>query len=240
MVLESRLKLLLALSSTFVAALIVGDLVGGKLVQITAFDIPFVISVGMIPFPVTFVLTDLLNEFYGKRVARHITFIGFFMAAFSLAVVLISVSLPIAPFTRDPGWSGVTQQAFGNVLAGSTRILVASMCAYLASQLVDISVFHALKRRTQSRHLWLRATGSTLVSQLIDTVVIQFLAWYGLLPMDRIVSILLTSYAVKMVVAVGLTPVIYAGHALLERRLGLHPVPYQEDDARPVPAIGSV
>jgi uncharacterized integral membrane protein (TIGR00697 family) len=172
-------------------------------------------------------------------VARHVTFIGFFMAAFSLAVVLISTALPIAPFTREPGWNGVTQEAFGNVLAGSTRILVASMCAYLVAQLVDISVFHALKKATQSRHLWLRATGSTVVSQLMDTVVIQFLAWYGLLSFDRILSVLLTSYAVKVVVAVALTPVIYAGHALLERRLGLHPAPLEEDDARPVPVITS-
>lgn len=239
MVLETRTKLLLALAATFVASLIVGDLIGGKLVQVTAWDIPFVISVGMIPFPVTFLLTDLLNEFYGQRVARHVTFLGFFMAGFALLVVMISAALPIAPFTREPGWDGVTQEAFANVLAGSRRILVASMCAYLAGQLVDISVFHALRRVTQSRHLWLRATGSTMVSQLIDTVVIQFVAWYGLLPLERILSVLLSSYAVKLVVAICLTPLIYAGHALLERRLGLQPVPLDEGDARPLPMITS-
>jgi uncharacterized integral membrane protein (TIGR00697 family) len=198
MILDARLKLFLALAAVFVTSLVVGDIIGGKLFQLTVGSQVFVITVGMIPFPITFVLTDILNEFYGKRAARLVTLVGFFMAVFTFVVIWAAVQVPWAPFTRVSDWKGMTAAAFDNVFAGSRRILVASMVAYLVAQLLDIGTFHVLKRLSQNRFLWLRATGSTVVSQLVDTVVIQSLAWYGILSTKQIFDIVKTSYLVKL------------------------------------------
>lgn len=222
--LDRRSQLLLILSALFVTCLLVGDIIGGKLLQVSVGDQAFVISAGMLPFPITFLLTDLLNEFHGKRAARFVTWVGFAMAVLAFTLLAVAVKVPFAPFTREAGWEGVTQGAFDNVFAGSRRILFASMVAYLSAQFTDIALFGLLKRLTQGRLLWLRATGSTVVSQLLDTVVVQVVAWWGLLSAGQISGLVLNSYAVKLAIAVGLTPVIYAGHALLERRLGMHPV----------------
>src|SRR5690606_41756455 len=112
----------------------------------------------------------------------------------------------------------IDRGSFARVFTSSTRILVTSTVAYLLAQLVDIGGFHFLRRRTSGKALWLRATGSTAVSQLIDTCVIQLLAWYGMMPLDAILSIVVTSYLFKLVIALGLTPAVYGAHALLERR----------------------
>lgn len=223
MKLDARLQLFLTLAAVFVTALIVGDIIGGKLFTVDAAGLSLVISVGMIPFPVTFLITDLLNEFYGKRAARLVTWVGFGMALFAFAVIFVAVQVPWAPFTRGADWKGMNAASFANVFAGSQRILAASMIAYLVAQMVDIAVFQALKRWTADRFLWLRATGSTVVSQLIDTVLIQLIAWWGLMGMGDILNIIATSYVVKVVVAVALTPLVYLGHAAVERGLGLHP-----------------
>lgn len=221
---DNRLRLYLVLNGLFVTSLIVGDIIGGKLTQVTVAGHPITISVGMIPFPITFLLTDILNEFYGPRAARQVTWIGFGAALFAFAIITVAVFVPFAPFTFAPTWEGMNEASFDNVFAGSQRILFASMVAYLVGQFTDIAVFNGLKRLSQNRFLWLRATGSTVFSQLFDTVVVQVVAWYGLLPVREIVGIALASYAVKLVAAIGLTPLIYAGHALVERVLRIQPI----------------
>jgi uncharacterized integral membrane protein (TIGR00697 family) len=233
MVLERRVGLFIALSAAFVTALVVGDIVGSKLFELPVFGLSVTMSAGMLAFPLTFLLTDLLNEFYGKKAAHFVTWIGFAMALFSLAIVYAALAVPISPLTRAPGWGGVTEATFTSVFGGSQRILFASLAAYLVGQLVDIGVFHLLKRLSKNRLLWLRATGSTVVSQLIDTAVVQWLAWWGLLSSARIASIAATSYLVKLGIAVGLTPLIYAGHVVMERWLGIEPVRLG-DDGEPV------
>jgi queuosine precursor transporter len=226
--LDQRIQLFVVLAAVFVTCLLVGDIIGGKLLEVHILGRAFVISAGMVPFPVTFLLTDLLNEFYGKRAARFVTWIGFASAGLALLILQIATQLPWAPFTSSSDWSGVRPTAFDNVFAGSRRILYASMMAYLVAQFTDIAVFNLLKRLTRNRMLWLRATGSTLFSQFIDTIVIQVLAWEGLLDLRRIVGLVVTSYTVKVAVAVGLTPLIYAGHALVERWLHIQPVRLDE------------
>ena len=233
MKLDTRQRLFFFLAANFVVALVVGDILGGKLTQITVGGHDFVISVGMIPFPVTFVLTDILNEFYGKRAARFVTMVGFAMALFAYATIFVAMVIPWAPFTRDAGWDGMTAPSFDNVFNGSKRILVGSMCAYLVAQFLDIGTFNFLKRATKGRYLWLRATGSTVMSQLVDTIVITFIAWTGLLPMGTIVGMIVTSYLVKLVIAIGLTPVIYAAHTTVERLLHIPPVVI-DDDGEPI------
>ncbi|HVE85281.1 MAG TPA: queuosine precursor transporter [Myxococcales bacterium] len=224
LVLDRRSSLFVALAATFVTMLLVGDLIGGKLQELNLFGYSFLITVGMIPFPITFVLTDLVNEFYGKQAARYLTFVGFWMAIATFAIISVAVALPWPALTRSTDWTGVTELTYDRVFSGSKRFLVASITAYLVSQLADIAVFHLLKRRTGGKMLWLRATGSTAVSQLVDTIIIQAIAWWGVLGADKIFSLVLTSYVVKLVVAIGLTPLIYAGHAVMERRFDLQPV----------------
>jgi uncharacterized integral membrane protein (TIGR00697 family) len=220
---DARFKLFLFLVGGFVTCLIVGDLIGGKLYATKVHGVEFVISVGMIPFPVTFLLTDLINEFYGHKVARLVTWVGFVMAMLTVSLVYVASIVPYAPFTA------ITQASYENVFLGSLRIFAASLVAYIVSQYTDIGVFRLIKMVTQNRLLWLRATGSTAVSQLIDTVVIQTIAWVGTPVQPKIPAIILTSYAVKLLVAIGLTPLIYAGHAVVERVVGIEPVVLDKD-----------
>jgi uncharacterized integral membrane protein (TIGR00697 family) len=223
MVLDARHKLFLVLSTTFVTCLIVGDLIGGKLISTTLFGLNLTTTVGMLPFPVTFLLTDLINEFYGKKSARFVTWVGFFMAALAFLVIYVAAAVPIAEMARAPGWTGVRSAAFDNVFLGSLRMLAASLVAYLTAQFVDIKVFDALRRLTREQHLWLRATGSTALSQMVDTVVINLVAWVGMMPMDKIIEIMLSAYVLKLTIAIGLTPLVYAGHKFVERGLGIRP-----------------
>jgi queuosine precursor transporter len=221
MFLDKRHKLFLVLAGIFTTCLVVGDIIGGKLVSTNLFGFQFTTTVGMVPFPVTFLLTDVLNEFYGKRAARFITLVGFGMAVLSFAFIYIAAAIPFAEMTRAAGWKGVTQASFDNVFLGSLRMIIASLCAYLVSQFVDIGVFHLLKRVTAGKLLWLRATGSTAVSQLIDTITITFVAWTGVLSMSTIVDMIYSSYGLKLVIAIGLTPAIYLCHTLVQRGLGI-------------------
>ncbi len=222
--LTPRLRLFVVLATVFVTCLVVGDIIGGKLIETQLFGQTFTLTVGMIPFPVTFLLTDVLNEFYGKRAARFVTVVGFCMALLAFTFIFIAGAIPIAALARTPDWQGVTEASFSNVFLGSQRILMASMVAYMVSQFVDIGVFHALKRVTSNRMLWLRATGSTAVSQLIDTVVINSVAWVGIMNARQIGNMVVSSYTLKIVIAVGLTPFIYLLHSLVQRGLGIAPM----------------
>ncbi len=222
--LDIRTKVLLVLAATFVTCLVVGDILGGKLVQGAVFGHVFTLTVGMIPFPVTFLLTDLLNEFYGRRAARTVTLIAFVMAVLTYAFIYVAAALPFAPFTFGADWKGVNEASFANVFLGSQRMIIASLTAFLVAQFVDIAIFHALKQRTSGKMLWLRATGSTVVSQLVDTAVINVIAWAGLMSFDQMVNVMISSYIAKVGIALALTPALYGGHAVVERSLGLRPV----------------
>jgi uncharacterized integral membrane protein (TIGR00697 family) len=225
--LSGRQRLYVYLCAVFLTALLIGDTIGSKLFTV---DIPLgfttlnaTLSVGSIWFPITFLLTDVINEFYGSAGARFITFVGFFMAIFAFVVIFLARLIPAAPF------SPVQQDAFDNVLGNANRIFVASLIAYLIGQLVDIAIFQSAKRLTQSRHIWLRSTGSTLISQLIDTLVVTYVAFWGKLTPAQLRHTATTSYLVKVLLAVGLTPVIYALHAIIHRRMHLteHPADAQ-------------
>jgi len=222
--LDRRARLFVVLAGLFCTALLVADIIGVKLIEVHLGPLVAPMSVGLLAFPVTFVLTDILNEFYGKKAARFVTWLGLGMAGFAFAVISVASAVEWAPFTRAPDYKGTVEASFNNVFGGSQRILIASMIAYVIGQLCDIAVFHLLKRLAHNRWLWLRATGSTVVSQLIDTGVFQLIAWAWVLPTDVLIHIILSTYGVKVLVAVGLTPIIYAVHALVERLLGMTPV----------------
>jgi uncharacterized integral membrane protein (TIGR00697 family) len=221
--LDPRTRVYLYLCAVFLTALLIGDTIGAKLFTVTIplgfTTLPATLSVGAIWFPITFLLTDVINEFYGSEGARTITFIGFWMALFSFFAIFVARQIPAAPF------SPISQKTFDGVFGNANRIFFASLCAYLIAQLVDISIFQFARRLTQSRHIWLRSTGSTLVSQLIDTLVVTYVAFSGQLEPTQLRRAAVTSYIVKVLLAVGLTPAIYALHGLLHRRLGMHEAP---------------
>jgi uncharacterized integral membrane protein (TIGR00697 family) len=224
--LDKRIALFVALAGVFVTCLVVGDLIGVKViggkVPVTGWN--WATTVGMLAFPVTFLLTDLLNEFYGKQAARFVTWVGFGAAVLAFLLVTAATAVPFADFTKSPTWDGTNEASFNNVFGGGQRMLIASLTAYLVASLVDISVFHLLKRLTKERFLWLRATGSTLVSQLIDTSVVTTVAWYGIRSLPDIFTMVASGYALKVFIAVAMTPAIYAGHAVVEKWLHMRPV----------------
>jgi queuosine precursor transporter len=244
MVLTRQQQLYTYLSGIFVAALLLGDLMGGKAfgVDVHLFGLRYQqpISVGLFAFPITFLLTDIVNEFYGTKGARFLTLLGMWMAVFAYVVLNVS-QLPAA----DPN-SFFTDAEFNKVFGIGGKLFVASIIAYLCGQFLDIHVFAFWKALTQSRHLWLRATGSTVASQVVDTFVINYLFWYVFpavgnaqpRPLGWVTSKAVGEYLIKLLVAVGLTPAIYALHELVVRRLGIqpHPHPARASDSVASPA----
>jgi queuosine precursor transporter len=221
-------KLFVCLAAVFVSCLILGDVIGGKTVPTPLGPI----SVGIIPFPITFLLTDVVNDFYGRRGARFLTLLGFAMAVLAWVILQIASVLPAHDSTY------FTQAEFEKIFGGSAQLFAASIVAYLLGQFLDIQVFHFWKALTQSRHLWLRATGSTLLSQIVDTVVIHVIFWgwtaaadptsfLGKMTFqDRWTWIFAKTgreYGIKLVVAILLTPAVYAIHAFVVRVLKIHP-----------------
>ncbi|HXJ20290.1 MAG TPA: queuosine precursor transporter [Polyangia bacterium] len=204
---DRKQRFFVYLTAIFVAALIVSDLIGGKYFRVGGLDF----SVGMIPFPLTFLLTDIVNEFYGTEGARRITYVGLGVAVFVFIVINLAIVLPTSPESPMAG------DQFKNVFGWSTRLYVASLTAYLIGQLLDIAIFFFLRRITGHRFLWLRSTGSTVVSQAVDSLVVSFVFLSGSKSVGFILRTARNGYLVKLVLAVGLTPLIYLGHGILRR-----------------------
>lgn len=200
------------LTAIFVAALVTGDFIGGKFWVLFGHNL----SAGIIPFPLTFVLTDVVNEFYGPEGARRLTFVGLGAAVFVWLVITLALHLPPSPDSPIP--NPVFQAAFGT----SARLYVASLSAYVIGQLLDISIFRFLRRTTGHRLLWLRATGSTVLSQMIDSFTVSFVFLTGTKSLGFITSNAANNYVGKLIMAVLLTPVIYAMHAVFRRKFHLH------------------
>ncbi len=230
MKLDARLMLFMTLVSVFLTCLLVGNLMGGKLTYVHVLGADRAISVGEIPFPLTFILTDILNEFYGRKVARRVTLLG--AGAIGLAILLIQLAnlAPWLPAAHSADWvntGNMTPAGFDNVFMSAVTIQAASLVAFLTANYVDITVFFVIKKLTGERFLWLRATGSTAVSQLIDTVIVVMIAFGTKLPRSVLIDIMVVSYLVKVTVAVLVTPIIYGLHELLEKAWHLHPLPVE-------------
>ena len=235
MKLDARLNLFITLVAVFMVCLVVGDLIGGKVTSIHLFGREWPFSVGQLAFPVTFILTDILNEFYGRKVVRRITFLAFVMVGLTFGIVYLAGAMPWWSVTLSSGWNGVTPHEFDVVFTQATRIQLSSMVAFLTANLVDISVFFLIKKATGNRMLWLRATGSTAVSQLIDTALITALVFGTRITFEQYISFVTTSYLIKLTAAIGVTPVIYALHELIERTFKIPPAPAEIASADIVP-----
>ncbi len=217
--LDAKQRLYFVLTAIFLTSLLVADIVAGKFFM--AFGVTM--STGTVVFPIAFLLTDIVNEYYGRRGARFLTLIGMAMLVFGFAIIFLARKLPIA------SGSPVPQEAFDAVFGLSARLFGASLVAYLIGQFVDIHTFHLTKRITQSRHLWLRALGSTAISQIVDTTAVNFGALLGAMPVADVATIAAWSYVYKMIVAAALTPLCYLAHDIITRRLGIDPAPAEDE-----------
>jgi len=226
---DLRQKVFLVLAALQITSLIVANMIGVKLFSVEVAGIPVEHTAGMLPFPITFLLTDLINEFYGNKAARMIAWIAFGMALFAFILVAVARLLPILegiPGTAD-------EHSFEVVFGNSALMTICSIIAFLFGSLLDIAVFTFFKRITNGKMVWLRATGSTVVSQLFDSFVITILYFQvaqGLTGgqvagIDFVLRTALTGYILKFVIAVILTPAMYACRAFLRRVVKLEPLP---------------
>lgn len=203
----------LVLAGFFITNAIVAELIGGKLVKFFGL---FTQSIGIILWPVVFILTDLINEHYGKKGVRKLTFITVGLIAYMFILLSISINIRAVEF------SPVSDEAFEQVFGQSRWIIVGSIIAFLVSQLVDVYIFWLFRNKTGSRLIWLRATGSTVVSQLIDTFLVQFIAFVlpGKWAFNEFVVNASWGYSFKLLIAFCLTPLIYVGHFVINKFLG--------------------
>lgn len=207
-----REKLLIVLSGIFITNAILGELIGGKLIQIG----PFTMSIGVIPWPIVFLTTDLINEYFGKSGVRRLTFLTAILISYAFIILYLSIGIPAA------GYSPVGDKEFEIVFGQSLWIIIGSLTAFLASQLIDVIVFWFFRKRTGGKMIWLRATGSTVVSQFIDSFVITFIAFWipEKLNFSEFINLAATNYSYKLIIAILLTPLIYLGHNIIESFLG--------------------
>lgn len=203
----------LALAGFFVTNAILGELTGGKLFTLG----PFTLSIGVIPWPVVFIATDLINEYFGREGVRRLTLMTICLIIYAFVVLFLAMQVPAASF------SPVSDANFQAVFGQSLWIIVGSVIAFAVSQLVDVGIFWIVRHKTGKRFLWMRATGSTVVSQLIDSVVIIGIAFWlpGKVQTSEFLTVAASNYSFKLLVALGITPLLYAGHAVIDRFLGV-------------------
>jgi len=219
---QSRRQLVFfILGGFFLTNAILAELTGGKLFVAPTIDLGFanfegvVLSIGVLLWPVVFITTDLINEYYGKRGVRLLTFLT--VAMVSLCFIILFLA------DRVPAWekSPVSAEAFSEVFNQSRWIIVGSLTAFVVSQFVDVLVFTGFRQLTKGRLLWLRATGSTVVSQLVDSYIVAYIGFVvpGNLAFWDAMGIATNNYAFKLTIAILVTPLIYLGHALIDRFL---------------------
>lgn len=218
-------RVYLVLASVFVVSLVLTNIVGIKLFQ-APFNPEFALTTGILTYPVTFLVTDLVSEVYGKRRADFMVVVGFCMSLLMLAIVQLAVRVPPHPFWVPADGAfyethGAYQHAFESVFSLNGLLLVGSMLAYLSAQLCDNWLYHFWKDLTKGKHLWLRNNGSTWVSQLVDTSVVNSILFYIGFGMDfwSGITIMATIYCYKVALAVLDTPLIYLGVYVIERLL---------------------
>jgi hypothetical protein len=227
--LSARQSIYIWLAAIFVTCLVLANIIGVKVFRFEFVGREWTHTMGMLPFPITFLLTDLINEYYGKKGARRAVYISLAMAM--LAWILIWISRKTPTLEGVPGTA--TAAAFENVFGAASLMYIASLVAFLCGSLLDILLFGLFKRLTNGKMVWLRATGSTIISQLFDSFVVTFTFFLFipiLLGMETktvgwIFSTALTGYILKFVLAVLVTPFIYLGRWMIRELAGLRPLP---------------
>ena len=212
---EKSKKIYLYLAATFIAALVVCNLIANKFITIDLGFKTFVISAGVLPYPITFLITDILSEIYGKKKTARIVWAGFGASLFVLGVLLLAQQ-----FTAIAG-SPVDDETFNKVFGNSWRVIFASMTAYLCAQLIDVRIYHFWKEKTAGKHLWLRNNFSTVFSQLVDTTLVVCVLFLGVRSHSEIIQFILDGWLFKILCAFIDTPLLYASTAFIRNILDL-------------------
>jgi queuosine precursor transporter len=222
---KRREWLFIILAGFFITNAVTAELISNKLIDIPVqitFGAsvlgPFTTVIGVVLWPFIFVITDLINEFYGPKVIRKLSWITAGLIAYCFVVVLISMAVPantiITPDTA-------TDAEFNKVFGQSRFVIIGSIVAFMVSQLLDATLFAWIKSKTGNRYIWLRSTGSTVVSQLFDSFIVLYIGFIapGTISFDAFWGIAFTNYSLKLLIAILLTPVIYLTHAGVRRYL---------------------
>lgn len=216
-------QIYLYLGALFITSLVVSNLIFQKFFywnpfgDVTVFGISlFEISVGVLPYPITFLITDLISEIFGRKKANQIVTAGIFASFFSMGLVLLADTVPAIES------SPLDDEVFSRVFALSPIAVLASMLAYLFAQYIDIAIYHFWKKLTKGKYLWLRNNFSTFLSQFIDTfTVVGLLCLFGVLSWDLFFGLVISGFLFKIFIAFLDTPLLYFFVYLLRRRFGL-------------------
>ena len=198
------------LAGIFITNAVVAELIGGKLIHVGS----AVMSIGILPWPIVFVTTDLINEYFGEKGVRKLSLITASLIAYTFIILFLAMKIPAVE-----GAHLVTDAQFKGVFGQSMWIIVGSITAFMVSQLIDVTIFHFVKNRTGNKMIWLRSTGSTVISQLFDSFIVLGIAFWmtGKMTTEVFVVSAFTGYFVKLIIAILLTPLIYLGHSLIEK-----------------------
>lgn len=248
---SKKQKLYLLLCAVFLTNAILAEMIGVKIFSLEAmlgtkpanirlpgdFVLDFNLTAGVVVWPVVFITSDIINEYFGKSGVKRISYLTALMITYVFGAVFVTTMLPPAQF-----WLEVNQQdmagnpininsAFATIFRQGLGIIIGSITAFLIGQILDAHTFHWIKSMTGSRHIWLRATGSTLVSQLIDSFVVLVVAFYvfGNWTFGQVIAVAIINYIYKFSIAILLTPAIYLIHYLIDGYLGLKKDPFSEN-----------
>jgi uncharacterized integral membrane protein (TIGR00697 family) len=198
---EDRAFILLV--SMFVGALVISSVLASKIIIVFGLFVP----AGVLAYCITFVVTDVISEIWGRERANRVVFSGFIALLITFLLIRLALWWDAAPIWREQG-------AFSVVLGSTSRIIIASFIAYLASQYHDVWAFHIWRKWTEERHLWLRNTASTVVSQFIDTLIFITIAFYGTMPVFPLIK---GQYLIKVLIALLDTPFVYLAVMLIRK-----------------------
>jgi queuosine precursor transporter len=181
------------LAGIFITNAVVAELIGGKLIDVG----PAVMSIGILPWPIVFITTDLINEYFGEKGVRKLSIITAALIAYTFIVLFFAMKIP------STGISSVSTLQFNAVFGQSQLIIVGSIVAFLVSQLIDVSIFHFVKRRTGNKMIWLRSTGSTVISQLFDSFIVLGIAFWipGIMDTKTFIMIYMGHYLIEKYIA---------------------------------------
>jgi uncharacterized integral membrane protein (TIGR00697 family) len=198
------------LAGIFITNAVVAELIGGKLIYVG----PYLMSIGILPWPIVFVTTDLINEYFGEKGVKKLSLITASLIAYCFVLLYFALKIPAVK-----GANLVTDAQFNGVFGQSMWIIVGSITAFMVSQLIDVTIFHFFKNKTGNKMIWLRSTGSTVISQLFDSFIVLGIAFWmtGKMTTEIYIASAFTGYFVKLIIAVLLTPLIYLGHSLIEK-----------------------
>jgi uncharacterized integral membrane protein (TIGR00697 family) len=236
---NKKQKLFLVLGAFFIANAIVAEFIGAKIFSVEGtLGFPSLnlsllglehlnldMTCGVILWPAVFIMTDIINEYFGQKGVRFFSYLGAILIAYVFVGVVTAMKSTPASWWVIQQYEGAPidmNKAYNAVFGQGLLIIVASIAAFLLGQLVDVYIFHFIKKKTGHKHIWLRSTGSTVISQLIDTFVVLGIAFYlpGKMTGQQFIGIAIVSYIYKFIVAVAVTPILYFVHFGVDRYLG--------------------